>query len=105
MIATGTPRGNGQVERYVSTIINMLSTLCNEPSDWPNELWKVQQSINTTVQKSTGFSPLRLLIGVEANTPLVQAKLNEVIDSNRFEPHIDIAADRELAKQRLQQIS
>ena len=32
-------------------------------------------------------------------------KLNEVIDSNRFEPYIDIAADRELAKQRLQQIS
>lgn len=33
MIATGTQRGNGQVECYVSTVINMLSTICNEPSD------------------------------------------------------------------------
>lgn len=41
MIATGTPRGNGQVERYVTTVIDMLNTRCNGSSDWPSELWKV----------------------------------------------------------------
>lgn len=73
MISTGTPRGNGQVERYVSTITNMLSTTCIDASDWPSVLSKVQLSLNTTVQKSTGFSPMRLLIGKNANVPTVQA--------------------------------
>lgn len=103
MIATGTPRSNGQVERYVATVTNMLSTVCNESSDWPNDLWKVQQTINTTVQKSTGFTPLRLLIGVEANIPCVQARLDEVLNSDEFV--INVQADRELARQRLIQIS
>ncbi|KAH9637846.1 hypothetical protein HF086_005504 [Spodoptera exigua] len=105
MIATGTPRSNGQVERYVATIINMLSTTCNDLSDWPNGLWKVQQSINTTIQKSTGFSPLRLLIGVEANIPIVQARLNDVLDDENRQLNIDVQADRELARQRLQLVS
>lgn len=102
MIATGTPRSNGQVERYVSTVINMLSTICNNQSEWSSKLPKVQLSINTTIQKSTGFSPLRLLIGVEANVPLVQARLNEIPIN---EPNIDVQAERALAKQRLQQVA
>lgn len=105
MIATGTPRGNGQVERYVATVVNMLNTMCEEPSDWPNVLIKVQQSINTTVQKSTGFTPLRLLIGVEANIPIVQSHLNEIINDEDLHPDIDVQADREIAKQRLQKIA
>lgn len=98
MVATGTPRGNGQVERYVTTVIDMLNTTCNGMSDWPSALWKVQQSINTTVQKSTGFTPIRLLIGVDANIPSIQARLNEV---NATEPLIDTRADREVACRRL----
>lgn len=98
MIATGTPRGNGQVERYVATVIDMLNTTCNGSSDWPSGLWKVQQTINTTIQKSTGFSPIHLLIGCNANIPSIQVRLDEV---NISEPNIDLRADRELAFQRL----
>lgn len=36
MISTGTPRSNGQVERYVATITNMLATTINDLSEWPN---------------------------------------------------------------------
>lgn len=98
MISTGSPRGNGQVERYVSTVIDMLNTTCNGSSDWPSGLWKVQQSINTTVQKSTGFTPIRLLIGCNANIPSIQAHLNDIIiPENNF----DVRADHELAYQRL----
>lgn len=100
LISTGTPRANGQVERYVSTVINMLNATCNGSPDWPNGLWKVQQTINTTTQKSTGFSPLHLLIGVDANIPCVQTRLNDVLDDHS-EADIDLRADRELAKQRL----
>lgn len=105
LISTGTPRSNGQVERYVSTVTDMLNTMCNEQSDWPNVLWKVQQSINTTVQKSTGFTPLRLLIGVDANIPPVQARLDDVLDENNRQNRNNVVADREIARQRLLQIS
>lgn len=105
MIATGTPRANGQVERYVATVINMLNSTCNGESDWPSGLWKVQQSINTTIQKSTGFSPLRLLIGVDANIPCVQARLNEIREDDSSDHHINVRADRDLACQRLQQVA
>lgn len=98
MIATGTPRGNGQVERYVSTVTDMLNTTCNGVSDWPSELFKVQLSINTTVQKSTGFAPMRLLLGCEGNIPSIQACLNDVHAS---EPDINLNADRQLAYDRL----
>ncbi|XP_038221969.1 uncharacterized protein LOC119839641 [Zerene cesonia] len=104
MVATGTPRGNGQVERYVGTVINMLTTSLNELSEWPNVLWKVQQSLNTTVQKSTGFSPMRLLIGQEGNTPSIQARLSEVIDDS-IQPAINLEMDRRLAQQRLKNVA
>ena len=97
MISTGTPRGNNQVERYVATLINMLNTTCNGSSDWPSGMWKVQQSI--TVQKSTGFAPIRLLIVVNANIPSVQARLSDVSVPGSS---IDLRADRELVTRRLQ---
>lgn len=100
MIATGTPRSNGQVERYVATVTNMLSTTVSDLPEWPNVLWKVQQSLNTTFQKSTGFSPIRLLIGREGNLPSIQAQLADVVDAST-QPIINIQADRELAQQRL----
>lgn len=76
----------------------MLNTTCNGSSDWPSGLFKVQQSINTTVQKSTGFNPIRLLIGCEANIPCIQTCLN---DLNVAESNVDLRSDRELAYQRL----
>lgn len=98
MVATGTPRGNGQVERYVATVIDMLNTSCNGLSDWPSELWKVQLSINTTIQKSTGFTPIHLLTGLNGNIPSIQACLNGI---NSIEPDSNLNADRELAYSRL----
>lgn len=99
MISTGTPRGNGQVERYIATIINMLTTICNTETEWPNSLYKVQQTLNSTVQKTTGFSPLRLLIGRDVNIPSVQARLTDIEEpgTSSMEQIADIRADRILA--------
>jgi hypothetical protein len=36
---------------------------------WPDELIKVVWSHNTTVSRSTGFTPFKLLFGDEAITP------------------------------------
>jgi hypothetical protein len=36
---------------------------------WPDELIKVVWNHNTTVSRSTGFTPFKLLFGYEAITP------------------------------------
>lgn len=100
LIATGTPRSNGEVEKYVGTIINMLTTSVGDSSEWPSVLWKIQQSLNTTIQKSTGFAPTRLLIGCNGNIPPIQARLDDIQDSNSV-GEIDAEADRDIARQRL----
>lgn len=66
--------------------------------------WKVQQSLNTTIQKTTGFSPIRLLLGREGYIPSIQARLTDVVDES-IEPSIDLEADRELARQRLKDVA
>lgn len=86
----------GKSKFFIS--IDMLNTTCNGSSDWPSGLFKVQQSINTTIQKSTDFTPIRLLIGCYANIPSIQSCLNNVVIS---EQNMDIRADCELAHQRL----
>ncbi|CAK1549316.1 unnamed protein product [Leptosia nina] len=100
MIATGTPRSNGQAEKYIGTIINMLTTTVTDSSEWPSVLWKIQQSLNTTIQKSTGFAPTRLLIGCDGNIPSVQARLDEIQCRDSIQD-IDVETDRVLARQRL----
>ena len=66
LIATGVPRGNGQVERVHKIVIPLLSKLCQEkPGLWYKHLDRVQQLINNTPPRSTKFSPFRLLTGLE----------------------------------------
>ena len=66
VIATGVPRGNGQVERMHRIIVPMLSKCCAEdPKNWYRHVDKVMQIINSTAPRSTKFSLFRLMTGVE----------------------------------------
>ena len=58
------PSGNGMVERCNRTIINMLKTLgSKEKSNWKAHLPSLAFAYNSTVCKSTGFSPYYLMFG------------------------------------------
>jgi hypothetical protein len=64
LIATGSSRANGQVERVMSVLKSMLTAV--ETSDnrsWQDALGEVQLAINCTVNRTTKSSPLELLIG------------------------------------------
>jgi hypothetical protein len=65
------PKSNGLVERANGIIITAIMKLIfNQPrGKWPDELIKVVWSHNTTVSRSTGFTPFKLLFGDEAITP------------------------------------
>jgi hypothetical protein len=65
------PESNGLVERANGIIMTeIMKLIFNQPRrKWPDELIKVVWSHNTTVSRSTGFTPFKLLFGDEAITP------------------------------------
>ena len=65
------PQANGQVERVNRTIINMLKTLGEkEKQNWKAFLPKLAFAINTTVNKSTSYSPYFLMFGRSPILPI-----------------------------------
>ncbi|GBO35953.1 Retrovirus-related Pol polyprotein from transposon 297 [Araneus ventricosus] len=68
-ITTGLPRANGQIERINQTIISVLSKLSLEnPNKWYKFTNELQQTINSTYQRSIDTTPFELLFGTKMNT-------------------------------------
>jgi transposase InsO family protein len=65
------PESNGLAERANGIIMTgIMKLIFNQPrGKWSDELIKVVWSHNTTVSRSTGFTPFKLLFGDEAITP------------------------------------
>ena len=65
------PMGDPVVERYNRTLINMLKAIPEgEKRNWKDHLAKLTFAYNSTVHKSTGFSPFYLLFGRESRLPV-----------------------------------
>lgn len=65
--AVATPRANGQIERYNRSILGSLTALNIDKDDrnWDTELEKVQWSLNNTLNKSIGKTPVQVVFGKE----------------------------------------
>lgn len=89
---------NGQVERYCRTLLNMIRIQCNHRQDeWADMMWRSQLILNITKQKTTQLSPLNLLVGIEAATPLIRHLVRDAaLDSS----HPNREAMREMQRQR-----
>ena len=58
------PMGNGQVERFNQTLLQMLGTLENsKKSDWKSYVQPLVHAYNATRHDTTGFSPFYLMFG------------------------------------------
>ena len=58
------PQGNGQVERFNQTLLDMPRTLSeNEKSRWKDHVEKELHAYSCTRHDTTGFSPFYLLFG------------------------------------------
>lgn len=70
---------NGQVERYVRTVLNMLRIVASQQNgEWADELWQLQLILNLTKQKTTQTSALNLLMGHESATPAIRVLVRDV---------------------------
>jgi hypothetical protein len=95
------PESNGLVERANGIIMTVIMKLIfNQPrGNWPNELIKVVWSHNTTISRSTGFTPFKLLFGDEAIT-LEEAKAGSI----RIVASVEDEADYSVAKDAIEGI-
>ena len=58
------PMGNGMVERFNRTLLNMLGTLQdNQKADWKAHLSTLTHAYNAATHDSTDFSPFYLMFG------------------------------------------
>jgi hypothetical protein len=90
------PKSNGLVRRANGIIMTgIMKLIFNQPrGKWPEELIKVVWSHNTTVSRSTGFTPFKLLFGDEAIT-LEEANAGSIrtIASTEDEADYHVAKD------------
>jgi hypothetical protein len=96
------PESNGLVERANDIIMTgIMKLIFNRPrGKWPDELIKVVWSHNTTISRSTGFTPFKLLFGDEAITP-EEAKAGSI----RTVASVEDEADYSVAKDAIEGIS
>ena len=65
------PQGNGQCERFYSTLCNMLGTLSEEEkSDWKSHLGCMTRAYNCTKHASTTYSPYYLMFSRHPRLPI-----------------------------------
>ena len=65
------PQGNGMVERFNRTLLDMLSaTVGSHPSNWEHNIHKVCLAYNSSVHSSTGYSPFFLMFGRQVKQPV-----------------------------------
>ena len=65
------PQGNGQCERFISTLCNMLGTLTEEEkSDRKSDLGCMTHAYNCTKHASTTYSPYFLMFGRHPRLPI-----------------------------------
>lgn len=98
LIATGSSRANGQVERVMSTLKNMLTAVETSNRSWQDALPDVQLALNCTVSRVTKASPLELLIG-KAARPI------DIMTANDEEPQVDIVEVRKMAVENMEKAS
>jgi len=94
LIATGASRANGQVERTMFTLKNLLTAVETSSRSWQDALGEIQLALNCTVSRVTKASPLELFIGKVAR-PLGLLPLCDTVDE------IDLPAVRAQASQNI----
>jgi transposase InsO family protein len=84
------PESNGLVERANGIIMTgIMKLIFNQPrGKWPDELIKVVWSHNTTISRSTGFTPFKLLFGDEIITP-EEARIGSIRTTTSAEDETD----------------
>ncbi|GFW11588.1 hypothetical protein TNCV_3811071 [Trichonephila clavipes] len=92
-IATGVPRGNGQVERIHRTLIPLLTKLSlDDSTKWYKYVDRLQRILNSTISRSTKWTPFKLLVGIKMRNKgrhlikdlLLEEMVKELLEQREF---------------------
>ncbi|GFW02723.1 retrovirus-related Pol polyprotein from transposon 17.6 [Trichonephila clavipes] len=92
-IATGVPRGNGQVERIHRTLIPVLTKLSlDDSTKWYKYVDRFQRILNSTYCCSTKWTPFELLVGtkmrnkedIQIKDLLLEEMVKELLEQREF---------------------
>ena len=64
------PQSNGMVERFNKTLMGMLSTTAATENEWDSVLPSIMLAYRTSIHRTTGHSPFRMMFGGEARLPV-----------------------------------
>ncbi|XP_050562942.1 uncharacterized protein LOC126912826 [Spodoptera frugiperda] len=93
---------NGQVERYIRTVLNMLRIeVGHKNASWSTTLWKLQLVLNISKQKTTQSSAINLMIGTDASTPAIRSLIRDLATST---PDTNREALREMRRSRASEL-
>ena len=102
------PNSNGQAERYIQTIVQMIRIAGEGQDRWDEKLPLLMAAIRSTVNQTTGFTPNMLMLGREVSTPLTlmlppEEKEDKILVEYVRSLQDDMEKMHELARERLQQ--
>lgn len=63
------PSGNGQVERYNRTLLDALRCFVQSQEEWDIYLPQLAGALRSTINRQTGFTANKLMLGREINQP------------------------------------
>lgn len=99
LIATGSSRANGQVERIMRTLKSLLTIVENDPSKvWRDELDDIQLALNSTRSRVTGYSPTELMFGIRAQS----LGLAKITPNDNTNSRIDLESVRTQAAENIE---
>ncbi|KAI5754078.1 hypothetical protein M8J77_005524 [Diaphorina citri] len=98
-IATGSCRANGQVERQMRVLKNMLTVAeADEAKSWQQAIGDIQLAINTAPHRVTKTSPMELMFGRVARPRELIAAEGDIAD----DPSVNLEEVRNLADKEIQ---
>jgi transposase InsO family protein len=94
-------QANGQAERYMSFIANLLRVQAEVTTEWSTLVSRIQLIINSTVHKSTKRTPLQTLFGCDNRLPEIQRIITNASDDKLPQPILQQEKWRQFVNQRL----
>ena len=82
--AAYSPRADGQVERQIRTLADMLAKYYNDKGNWYDYLHPCLMAIRSSVHETTGFSPFQVMFG---RTPRLMVDLNYGLPATSSQKH------------------
>lgn len=79
LIAVGTPRANGQIERFNRVLTPILAKLCDTPEKWDRALVHAEFSLNNTRCRGISDTPSQLLFGI-AQLGVIKDEIRVLLD-------------------------